>query len=318
MFTAVVESALRILNKAGFRVTAIGTKPRCFDIVARRGDTTLLIKVLYNADSLKPDMASDMKLVAKLLNASPLVIGERFKSDYLERGVVYNRYGLPVINTATFYDFVVEGVPPMVYSAPGGYYVKLNSEKIREAREKLGMTIGTLARMLGVSRRVVKKYEEGSDTSLENAAKLEEVLGEFVIDAIDLLNFAELEDVEKGVEKGEEVELGKSEAEIVEHLRDIGLEVYAVKHAPFDVVSKVDQKVNEPILTGIRQVREIERRAEVIGKVSEVVSAKATYIVERKVKKEVSSVVFLMKDELSCVSSPKDLVTLIREKHGEC
>jgi len=318
MFTAVVESALRILNKAGFRVTAIGTKPRCFDIVARRGDTTLLIKVLYNADSLKPDMASDMKLVAKLLNASPLVIGERFKSDYLERGVVYNRYGLPVINTATFYDFVVEGVPPMVYSAPGGYYVKLNSEKIREAREKLGMTIGTLARMLGVSRRVVKKYEEGSDTSLENAAKLEKVLGEFVIDAIDLLNFAELEDVEKGVEKGEEVELGKSEAEIVEHLRDIGLEVYAVKHAPFDVVSKVDQKVNEPILTGIRQVREIERRAEVIGKVSEVVSAKATYIVERKVKKEVSSVVFLMKDELSCVSSPKDLVTLIREKHGEC
>ncbi len=316
MFTAVVESALRILNKAGFKVTAIGTKPRCFDIVARRGETTLLIKVLYNADSLKPEMAADMKLVAKLLKASPLVIGERFKSDYLERGVVYNRYGLPVINTATFYDFVVEGVPPMVYSAPGGYYVRLNSEKIREAREKLGMTIGTLARLLGVSRRVVKKYEEGSDTSLENAARLEEVLGEFVIKAIDLLNFAEL-DVE---EEGRNVEeLGKSEAEIVECLRDIGLEVYAVKHAPFDVVSRIDQKeIEEPILTGIRQVREIERRAEVIGRVSEVVSARATYIVERKVKKEVSSVVFLMKDELSCVSSPKDLVTLIKEKHGEC
>ncbi len=316
MFTAVVESALRILNKAGFKVTAIGTKPRCFDIVARRGDTTLLIKVLYNADSLKPEMAADMKLVAKLLKASPLVVGERFKSDYLERGVVYNRYGLPVTNTATFYDFVVEGVPPMVYSAPGGYYVRLNSEKIREAREKLGMTIGTLARLLGVSRRVVKKYEEGSDTSLENAARLEEVLGEFVIKAIDLLNFAEL-DVE---EEGRNVEeLGKSEAEIVECLRDIGLEVYAVKHAPFDVVSRIDQKeIEEPILTGIRQVREIERRAEVIGKVSEVVSARATYIVERKVKKEVSSVVFLMKDELSCVSSPKDLVTLIKEKHGEC
>ncbi len=317
MFTAVVESALRILNRAGFRVTAIGTKPRCFDIVAKRDDTILLIKVLYNADSLKPDMASDMKLVAKLLNASPLVIGERFKSDYLERGVVYNRYGLPVINTATFYDFVVEGILPMVYSAPGGYYVRLNSEKIREAREKLGITVGTLARMLGVSRRVVKKYEEGSDTSLENAAKLEEVLGEFVIKAIDLLNFAELEDVEKA--RGEEVELGKSEAEIVEHLRDIGLDVYAVKHAPFDVVSRVDQKEGEePILTGIRQVREIERRAEVIGRVSEVVSAKATYIVERKVRKEVSSVVFLMKEELSCVSSPKDLVSLIREKHGGC
>ncbi len=313
MFTAVVESVLRILSKAGFRVTdLIETKPRCFDVVARKDDVVLLIKVLYNADSLKPEMASDMKLVAKLLGASPLVIGERFKSDYLERGVVYNRYGLPVINTATFYDFVVEGVLPMVYSAPGGYYVKLDSEKIKEARERLGITIGTLARMLGVSRRVVKKYEEGSDTSLENAAKLEELLGEFVIKAIDILNFAEL-----GEEETEEPKLEGKEAEIVEQLKEIGLNVYTVKHAPFDVVSRVENSEIEPILTGIRQVREIERRAAIIGKVSEVVSARAAYIVERKVKKDVSSVVFLMKEELACVSSPKDLVSLIKEKHGE-
>ncbi len=312
MYTAIVESALRILCKAGYRVTdLIETKPRCFDIVARKEDTILLIKVLYNADSLKQEMASDMKLVAKILNASPVVIGEKFKSDYLERGVVYNRYGLPVINTATFYDFIVEGIPPMVYSAPGGYYVKLDSEKIKDARERKGLTIGTLARMLGVSRRVVKKYEEGSDTSLENAAKLEELLGEYVVKGIDLLNFVELEKIES---KENTSNLEKSEAEIVEQLKEIGLNIYAVKHAPFDIVSEVSSE-EKPILTGIKQVREIEKRAALIGRVSEVVSAKAAYIVEKKVRKGVSSVVFLMKEELSCVSSPKDLVSLIKEKY---
>ena len=306
MHAAVVETILRILEKAGFRVTdLVETKPRCFDIVARKDDIIMLIKVLYNVDSLKAEMAAEMKLVAKLLKASPIVVGERFKFDYLERGIVYSRYGLPVINTATFYDFVIEGVPPMVYSAPGGYYVKLDSERIKEARERLGISLGELAKRLGVSRRAVKKYEEGIDTSVENAIKLEEFLGVYVIKAIDLLNF-----VDEKVEPAD-VELKNSEAEIVEQLRCIGVKVYPIKHAPFDVVS---QTGDEAVLTGVRQVREIEKRAAIIGKVSEVMSTKAAYIVEKEVKKEVSSVVFLMKEELECVSSPKDFITLLNEK----
>ncbi|AEA47573.1 transcriptional regulator [Archaeoglobus veneficus] len=307
MHAAVVESILRILDKAGFRVTdLVETKPRCFDIVARKDEIVMLIKVLYNVDSLKAEMAEEMKLVAKLLKASPVVVGERFKFDYLERGVVYNRYGLPVINTATFYDFVVEGIPPMVYSAPGGYYVRLDSERIREARQRLGISIGELAKMLGVSRRAIKKYEEGVDTSVENAVKLEEFLGEYVIKAIDILNF-----VKDDVEPKEDVELRNGEAEIVEQLRCIGVNVYPIKHAPFDVVSKTG---DEAVLTGVKQVREIERRAAIIGKVSEVLSTKAAYIVEKEVKKGISSVVFLMKEELACVSSPKDFITLLNEK----
>ena len=317
MFTAIVKSVLKILSKAGFEVTdLIETKPRCFDVVARKEDLILLIKVLYNADSLKSEMASDMKLVAKLLKASPIVVGERFKVNYLERGVVYNRYGLPVVNTATFHDFIYEGIPPMIYSAPGGYYVRLDREKLKEARERKGLTVGMLARKLGVSRRLVKKYEEGADASLENAAKLENLLGEYVIKEIDLLNFAELSEE---VEDKKLSDLNRSEEEIVEQLREIGLNVYAVKHAPFDIVSKISEQKceEEPILAGIRQVREIEKRAAIIGKVSEVVSAKAAYIVERKVKKDVSSVVFLMKEDLTCISSPKDLVSLIRERYED-
>ncbi|RLI72359.1 transcriptional regulator [Archaeoglobales archaeon] len=306
MQAVIVNSIVKILKKVGFVLTDIvETKPRCFDIVARKNDVVLFIKVLYNIDSLKPEMAEEMKTIAKLLNASPIVVGERFKFDYLERGVVYNRYGLPVINTATFYDFIVEKTPPMIYSAPGGHYVKLDSEKIREARERIGVSLGDIAKALGVSRRTVKKYEEGIDTSIENALKLEELLGTYIIKAIDLLNFVEDEVREI------KMELKGKEEEIVEQLRCIGVEVHPLKHAPFDVVSKAE---DDSVLTGVKQIKEIEKRARILGKVSNVLSTKAAYIVEKDIKKDINSVVFVMKDELSCVSSPRDFISLLNEK----
>lgn len=307
MHTALVESVIRILQKAGYAVADLAeTKPRCFDVVARKGEIVLLIKVLYNVDSLKPEAAEEMKKVSKILKASPIVVGERFKFDFLERGVVYTRYNLPVINLATFYDFIVEGVSPYVYSAPGGYYVKLDSEKIREAREKLGLSVGDLAKMLGVSRRTVKKYEEGTDTTLSTAAKIEEIVGTFVIKQIDLLNFVDTEISEE--------KLSGEEGEIVERLRLIGLSVYPVKQAPFDAISQAKE---EKILTGFKQVREIEKRAKLLGRVSTAIKAEAAYITDRVCKKKVESVVFVLKEELYSVSNAKDFISLLREKSCE-
>jgi len=313
MQTGVLHSVLRILSKAGYVVTdLVETKPRCFDIVAKKEDNVFLIKILYNVDSLKGEMAEEMKKVAKLLNATPLVVGEKFKFDFLERGVVYNRYSLPVINTASFYDFVIENIPPMVYSAPGGYYVKLDSERIRLAREELGISLGEMAKYLGVSRRAVKKYEEGIDTSVDNALKLEDLLGTYIIKAIDLKNF--VKETKEFEENPEKFQLSEKEAEIIEQLRVLGIKVYPIKHAPFDVVTKPDEKESDTVLTGLKQVREIEKRARVLGKISEVLSTKAAYIVEKKVNQCSDVVVFLMREDLDCIVSAKDFISFLNEK----
>ena len=314
MRNLLVTNIMKILDKAGYTVTdLVETKPRCFDIVARKGDRILLLKVLYNIDSFKPEMAKEMIIIAKMLNASPIVIGERYKSDYLERGVVYTRYNIPVINTATFYDLIVENIAPLVYSAPGGYYVKLDSEKIRKAREKKGISIGDLAKLLSVSRRTVKLYEDGVDTNIENAIKLEEILGENVIKEIDVLNFVRDLDVDLD-DTEQEMDLKESESEILAHLQHIGVDVVTIKHAPFDAISKAE---DVPVLTGIRQVREIPKRVELIGKINRIISTMAAYIVERKVNVRDDNVVILMKEELSCVSNARDFCSLIEEKKEE-
>ncbi len=303
-----IASIIKILDKAGYVVTDLAeTKPRCFDIVARKGDTVLFLKILYNVDSFKSEMAKEMKIISKVLNASPVVVGERYKTDYLERGVVYTRYGIPVINTATFYDMIVENEMPLIYSAPGGYYVKLDSEKLRKARESLGMSAGELASLLGVSRRTIAMYEEGLDTNVENAIKLEEILGESLVKEIDVLNFVENEEIEEP----KDIEYGEKESEIIDRLRYIGVDLIPVKHAPFDVISKPEER---PILTGLKQVREIEKRISLMGRISRIISTMAAYIVERKVKIDNEDVVIVMKEELSCVSKPKDFYNLIEEK----
>ncbi|MEM4747492.1 MAG: transcriptional regulator [Archaeoglobaceae archaeon] len=305
MQSLLLGNVIRLLRKEGYElVELVDTKPRCFDIIARKDNRTLLIKVLYNVDSLKMETAEEMRKIAKLLKAIPLVVGEKFKFDFLERRVVYTRYNLPVINLATFYDYL-KGELPYIYSAPGGYYVKIDAEKMRKARETLGMSLGAAAKKLGVSKRTVMNYEEGADASVEVAIKLEELFG----NVIKRIDFSEFIKDDKVYEKGEE------ENEIISKLREIGISVYTVKHTPFDAISKVEKR---EILIGIKQVREIEKRAMLMGKVSQIICTDAAYITEREMKKRIDSVVFVHKEELESMQSPEDFISLIDEKTGRC
>ncbi|MEM4280203.1 MAG: transcriptional regulator [Archaeoglobaceae archaeon] len=304
MQSLLMSNVIKLLRKEGYELLElVDTKPRCFDIIAKKNKKILLLKVLYNVDSLKPEIAEEMKKLAKILNAIAIVIGERFKTDFLERRVVYTRYNLPVINLATFYDYL-RGELPYIYSAPGGYYVKIDAEKMRKAREALRISIGETARKLGVSKRTVMNYEEGSDASVDVAIKIEELFGN-VIKKIDFREFVENEKIEECEE----------ENEIVCKLREIGISVYTVKHTPFDAVSRVE---NRDILMGLKQIREIEKRAMLIGKVSQIVCADAAYITEREMKKKIESVVFVHKEELESVASPNDFISLIDEKTRRC
>ncbi|MCC6028058.1 MAG: transcriptional regulator [Archaeoglobus sp.] len=306
MQSLLLGNVIKILKKEGFElVELVDTKPRCFDIIARKKDKILLIKVLYNIDSLKLETAEEMRKIAKLLNATPIVIGEKFKFDFLERRVVYTRYNLPVVNLATFYDYL-RGELPYIYSAPGGYYVKIDAEKMRKARESIGMSIGAAAKILGVSKRTVMNYEEGGDASVEIAIKIEEIFGD-VIKRIDFSEFVKNES-EKEDELGED-------NEIISKLREIGMSVYTVKHTPFDAISKFERR---EILMGLKQVREIEKRAMLIGRVSQVMCIDAAYITEREMKKKIESVAFVHKEELNCIDSPEDFISLIDEKTGRC
>src|SRR5437867_4611693 len=124
---AILKETREALAKTGFFLSQPhGERGLCFDLVARRDDTLLIVKVFQNVDGLSKGTAQELKTIARTLEGSPLVIGERSGTGPLEDGVIYGRFGVPILCRSTLLEFLEEGVPPFLFSAPGGLYVRLD------------------------------------------------------------------------------------------------------------------------------------------------------------------------------------------------
>ena len=78
--------------------------------------------------------ADEMKIMADALDASPILIGETSSSGKLEKGIIYTRFKIPIISNETLADQILEEVPPFIFAAPGGLYVKIDSDTLRQIR----------------------------------------------------------------------------------------------------------------------------------------------------------------------------------------
>ncbi|MHA1212774.1 MAG: transcriptional regulator [Candidatus Heimdallarchaeota archaeon] len=160
----------------------------CFDLIAKKQSLLLLVKVLMNVDSLREDQAYELKKLAIMLDAFPMIVGQRIrKSADIEDGVVYTRYDIPALSTETFRNLVVHHVPPLVYASRGGFKVKFDGAVLKEKRLHKNFSMGDFAREVGISKRAVYEYERGNvDVSLETAMKIEALLDEPLTLAINL------------------------------------------------------------------------------------------------------------------------------------
>lgn len=79
-----------ILKRIGFRTMKLEFRGGCFDLVATRQLLLLFIKALANIDKFSEEQAEDLKKLAKLFKASPLLVGLRSKNAEL-RTVLFTR-----------------------------------------------------------------------------------------------------------------------------------------------------------------------------------------------------------------------------------
>lgn len=149
----------------------------CFDFVAKKKNLIMLLKLLFNIDSLSSDIAGDLKAVASSLSTPPLIVGKKTRVGEMEDGVVYERYGINSITPNTLEDALVHNILPSIVSARGGYYVEIDGEKLREIRTGKSISLGELAEKAGITRRMAAKYErENASPTLSIALKLGEYL----------------------------------------------------------------------------------------------------------------------------------------------
>jgi putative transcriptional regulator len=275
-----LEDAMRSLRQGGFAVSdTCNIRPKSFDVVARRGEMVLLLKVLVNIDGLDAETAAEMKALSAHLGAESLVVGVKTRDHELEDGVLYLRRGVPSMSHGTAHDYFVEGVPPLVYMGSGGLYVSIDGDLLEDARDDEDMSLGRVADELGVSRRAVSKYEDGMDATLEVGLRLEEILGERLISPVGVFEEAEKTD---GDERGKNAEEPEDETEkrVFDILRSAGFDVVPTSRAPFRALSR---ESDETVLTGTEaRGSDIFKMARLMSSISDVARTSSVYVVEEE------------------------------------
>jgi len=313
--SALVGNVTAMLEDAGFLVSdRCAVRPKSFDVAARRRGDVVLVKILGNVDSFDAATGAEMRRLGTYLDAAPLVIGLRTRDQELEPGVVYFRHGVPVLSPDTAMDLFVEGVPPLVYAAPGGLYVSLDGDVLADVREEREWSLGRLASELGVSRRTVSKYEDGMNASVEVAAKLDQLFDEFLANTVDVFDPEEVRDAEP---TPDDPETDPDDEPVVAVLTRVGFEVHPTLRSPFKAVSE-DESEQEHLLTGHSEfTRAAEKRARIMSSVGQVTHTASVYIVDRTDRESVEGTALVERDEICSIEDPEDFKDLVRERGQE-
>jgi len=284
----VLDEAARMLRQGGFSVSdTCNIRPKSFDVVARRGDLVLLLKVLVNIDGLDAETAEEMKALSAHLGAESLVVGVKTRDHELEDGVLYLRRGVPAMSRGTARDYFVEGVPPLVYMGSGGLYVSIDGDVLEDARDDEDMSLRRVADELGVSRRAVSKYEDGMDATLEVGLRLEEIFGETLISPVGVFDEGGTDESERRNEKASTADEPEDETEkrIFAILRNAGFDVVPTSRAPFRALSRESEgEGDETVLTGTETGggSGMVKRARLMSSISDVARTESVYVVENK------------------------------------
>ncbi|GAB3682103.1 transcriptional regulator [Salinarchaeum chitinilyticum] len=312
--SALVGNVIAMLEDAGFAVSdRCAIRPRSFDLAARRGEELLLLKVLRNVDAFDADTGEEMRRIGAYLDATSLVIGLRTRDEPLKPEVVYLRHGVPVLSPDTALDLFVEGVPPLIYAAPGGLYVSIDSDVLADEREERGWSLGQLANELGVSRRTVSKYEDGMDASIEVAAQLEELFGDGLTSSVNVLGGAEeIRDTEPTPDAPD---ADPDDEPMVAVMHRAGYRVHPTIRAPFKAVNEDGDTDEGIVLTGHSEfTQSAEKRARIMASVGEVAETQSVYFVDSTNRESVGATALIEREEAEEIDDADRLRDLIRER----
>jgi putative transcriptional regulator len=320
-----IHQIIDVLSRAGFVVSErCNIRPRSFDIAARKDNTLLLCKVLFNIDGLNEETAREMKYLADYLGGSAIVVGAKTRDQMLEDSVVYMRYDVLSLSVQTLFDYFLENIPPLVSAAPGGLYVSIDGYILKKARTDISMSLGTLASMVGVSRRTISKYEEeGMDASIDVVLQLEDIFEIELARPIDILK--PLESRKSRKEPRHEMEVPnqhsqphspRPEDSVLNMISLLGYDILTTAQAPFKAISK---DASSTILTGVSEYNTtVIKRAHLMSSISNVTKTESVFIINGHAKiKSVENTVLIEKKELGKISDSDELMTFIEERKEE-
>ncbi len=286
MKRSLMEETGVMLLRHGFTVKSLTRN--CFDLVARKETTILLIKVLEDANSITQEYAEAMKRLSSYIDAAPMIVAEK-AGAYLEEGVVYLRFGVYTLNRETL-GSSLDSQMPFMMSSKAGLTASVIGERLRQKREEEGYSPGELSRKVGVSKRMIGRYESGlSDVSLNKARNLYKEFGSGIFEKIDVFAINRSSDSLK-------------KSEIARKYGSLGFEAADTKKVPFDVVAKKEKEI---IFTEVG-----DKTSPQLLPLQKLIEAKTLVIFSRKKPKEVPAIT---KEDFLEFESAQEILKFLKE-----
>ena len=290
----------KLLKSQGYKTSDIYDQGS-FDIVARKKLLILLLKTFQNIDSINETNAHEMKQLANIFLASPIIIGERSRNGFLEEGVIYERYDIPTIGFETLKNMILYNEYPEILADRGGYFVKIDGNVIKQYREEYSLSLKDLADLAHVSRATMYKYEnEIVRANTETAMILEEILNTKVTLDIDLLKQPQKEDIEF------------SNVDDTLDLSKLGYGVVSTNKSPFDAVAKMKTSEKQsPLMANVeknRTEKTLKRMAVPLKDLSVVTTSEPVFIINNeKIKESIGTIPVIKSWELKEFENSKEL-----------
>ena len=220
------------LLKEGFTIKSLIRT--CFDLLARKQDNILLIKVLEDANAVSKEHVDEMNQVSSYIGAVPIIMAEK-AGNKLEDNVLYTRFNLYTLNLATFINSIKNKFP-FVKRTQAGYTISIAGNKLRKKREEMGFSLNLLSKRVGVTSRMIDKYEKGdSEITITKAMKIYDIFGHKVFNEINIFS------------RNTKIE-SKYESDFSKKYIELGFEATDTNRSPFDIIARKD---DELILTEV-------------------------------------------------------------------
>lgn len=309
-----MKATEEILNEAGFTVSQrCCSRPSCFDFAAKKKKTIVFAKVQPDIGNVSANDSLDLKVISECVSAASLFISKKTREKPLEDDTVYSRYNVLAVTLKTFENVVFRKTYPLIQAGPGGYYVEINGAAIKRRRQALGLSIGEVAEMMGISRRTLYGYErEMAKASVSAAYNLICILGIPVAKPTNI--FAKSKTQHKYLLAAARRIITKNRLlqKIFTKLARYDIMAAPVRKAPFDFVINVTEEKMK-IIGGVanNKERELNRRIDEILSVSRIVEAHPILITDKQ-KPLNTEISCIRSDEFSNIECPEDLVVSLK------
>ena len=286
MKQSILEQISIYLLKKGFTIKVLTRT--CFDIVARKETQILLIKILEDANSISEEYARQMLNVSSYMGGSSLIIAEK-AGKKLNDNVVYIRFGIHTLNFNTF-RASVDNKLPFIKSDHAGLTAHIIGDRLKGIREREGISLGEIAGKVGVTKKMIQRYESGeAEITVNKALRIYDIFGHSVFDKINIF---------KTPNEGNQ----EAKSDISRKYSDLGFKAIETKKVPFDIMAKKEKEI---ILTEVGDKSNPQLKS-----LSRLIDAERLAIFKDKKPKDMPA---LTKKEFLEFEKAKELIKFLKE-----